>query len=170
MTATEDARAALERGLTATGVTWTTTAAGSYGVVLNGEQKLATTVQLTVTPHAVGLEAFVCRQPDENHEAVYRWLLRRNARLWGLSFAVDSVGDIYLVGRMPLRAIDDKTVDDWLGSALETVDTSFNTILEMGFAESIRNEWRWRLSRGEPTRNLEAFESLRPGEEPPSPA
>ena len=31
-----------------------------------------------------------------------------------------------------------------------------------GFATAIRKEWEWRLSRGESTRNLEAFEALRP--------
>jgi hypothetical protein len=36
-------------------------------------------------------------------------------------------------------------------------DGSFNTILELGFATSIRREWEWRKSRGESTRNLEAF-------------
>ena len=40
---------------------------------------------------------------------------------------------------------------------LEYADGSFNTILELGFASSIRKEWEWRVSRGEPTRNLEAF-------------
>jgi len=37
------------------------------------------------------------------------------------------------------------------------IDESFNSILEMGFASSIRKEWEWRRARGESTRNLEAF-------------
>ena len=40
---------------------------------------------------------------------------------------------------------------------LTTSDESFNTLLELGFASSIRKEWEWRLLRGESTRNLEAF-------------
>ncbi|HET8603088.1 MAG TPA: YbjN domain-containing protein, partial [Marmoricola sp.] len=36
-------------------------------------------------------------------------------------------------------------------------DESFNTILELGFATSIRREYEWRLARGESLRNLEAF-------------
>ena len=31
-----------------------------------------------------------------------------------------------------------------------------------GFGSSIRKEWEWRLSRGEPTHNLEAFRHLAP--------
>jgi hypothetical protein len=40
---------------------------------------------------------------------------------------------------------------------LTYADESFNTILELGFATSIRKEWEWRTSRGESTRNLDAF-------------
>jgi len=29
-----------------------------------------------------------------------------------------------------------------------------------GFLESMRREWRWRVERGESTRNLEAFRHL----------
>ena len=48
------------------------------------------------------VEAFVCRKPDENHEGVYRFLLKRNRRLYGVAYTLDNVGDIYLVGRMAL--------------------------------------------------------------------
>jgi hypothetical protein len=44
-----------------------------------------------------------------------------------------------------------------LGSVLSYADESFNAILELGFASSIRKEWEWRRLRGESTRNLEAF-------------
>ena len=49
-----------------------------------------------------------------------------------------------------------------LGAVLEAADSSFNTILEMGFASAIRKEWAWRTKRGEPTWNLEAFRALAP--------
>ncbi len=47
-------------------------------------------------PARARVHAFVCRQPDENHEGVYRWLLERNLRMFGVAFAVDAAGDIYL--------------------------------------------------------------------------
>ena len=49
-------------------------------------------------------------------------------------------------------------------SSRTTADDSFNVILELGFAESIRREWVWRRSRGESTANLEAFRHLDPGD------
>lgn len=131
-------------------------------VDLPGVRKLKTTVRFEVGRHAVGIHAFVARNPDENHEAVYRWLLERNLKLYVVAFAIDSAGDIHLDGRLPLHAITAAEVDRVLGAALSASDESFNTILELGFASSIRKEWQWREERGESTRNLDAFRHLRP--------
>ena len=90
-------------------------------------------------------------------EGVYRWLLQRNLKMYGVSFALDAVGDIYLDGRLPLAAVTPDELDRLLGSVLSYADESFNAILELGFASSIRKEWEWRRLRGESTRNLEAF-------------
>lgn len=135
---------------------------GVFDVVLPGERKLQTPVRLEIGPHALSVHAFVCRKPDENFEGVYRWLLERNMKMFAVAFALDSMGDIYLDARLPLSVIDADELDRLLGSVLTYADESFNTILELGFATSIRKEWEWRLSRGESTRNLEAFEALRP--------
>ena len=102
------------------------------------------------------------RNPDENHEGVYRWLLEHNLKMFGVGFAVDAAGDIYLDGRLPLHAVTADELDRLLGAVLSYSDESFNTILELGFASSIRKEWEWRESRGESTRNLEAFKHLKP--------
>ena len=64
------------------------------------------------------MHAFVCRNPDENHERVYRWLLERNLRMYGVAFAVDRLGDIYLDGRLPLAAVTPDELDRLLGSVL----------------------------------------------------
>jgi hypothetical protein len=130
---------------------------GVFVFDLPGERKLATPCRLVVGDHALGAHAFVCRNPDENHEGVYRWLLGRNLRLYGVAFAIDHAGDIYLDGRIALEAVTPEAVDRLLGSVLTYADESFNTILELGFATSIRREWEWRVSRGESTRNLDAF-------------
>ncbi len=130
---------------------------GEFSADLPGERKLKTTVTLSVGVQAVQVHAFVARRPDENHEAVYRWLLEKNLKMYGVAFAVDHLGDIHLDGRVPLHAITPTEVDRLLGAVLEYADSSFNTILELGFASSIRKEYEWRISRGESTRNLDAF-------------
>ena len=141
--------------------------AGTLVVQLPGEKKLKTTVSLVVGAHSLSVNAFVARHPDENHEAVYRWLLERNARLYAVAFAVDHLGDVYLSGRLPLHAVTADEVDRLLGAVLEASDSSFNTILELGFSSSIRKEWAWRISRGEPTWNLQAFRHLAPDDATP---
>lgn len=133
---------------------------GEYVVQLPGEAKQNTTVSLIVGDRALSASAFVVRKPDENHEQFYRWLLTRNARLRGIAFALDRLGDVFLVGRLPLEGVTEGTVDQLLGGLLAVSDSSFNDLLALGFRSSIEREWRWRLDRGEPTHNLEPFRHL----------
>ena len=130
---------------------------GSFFVKLPGTHKLATNCWLVAGQHALLVEAFVCRKPDENHEEFQRFLLRKNARMYAVAFSMDAAGDVYLVGRLPLHAVTAEEVDRLLGSVLEYADSSFDTLLEIGFAGSIRREWAWRQKNGESTRNLQAF-------------
>lgn len=134
-----------------------------FEVELPGVKKLKTTCRLEVGRHALSINAFVARNPDENHQAVYRWLLEKNLKMYAVAFAVDHAGDIYLDGRLPLEAVTVEELDRLLGSVLQYADESFNVILDLGFASSIRKEWQWREERGESTANLEAFKHLRPG-------
>jgi len=144
---------------------------GVFSFSLPGEKKLQTAVRLDIGPHALGVHAFVCRKPDENHERVYRWLLERNLRMYAVAFGVDPLGDIYLDARLPLASVSDEELDRLLGSVLSYADESFNAILELGFAGAIRKEWEWRRLRGEPTHNLEAFRGwLEAGDDPPASA
>ncbi|WP_375487997.1 YbjN domain-containing protein [uncultured Mycobacterium sp.] len=129
-------------------------------VELPGERKLKTNTMLSIGEHSVRIEAFVCRKPDENHAGVYRFLLQRNRRLYGVAYTLDNVGDIYLVGRMSLASVDGDEIDRVLGQVLEAVDSDFNTLLELGFRSSIQREWEWRVSRGESLKNLQAFAHL----------
>ncbi len=131
-----------------------------FVVVLPGQAKLRTTVSLTIGPQAMVVNAFVARRPDENAEAVYRWLLQQNTRLFGVAFALDSLGDIYLVGRLPVSGLGTDDLDRLLGSVLHAADESFNAILRLGFASAIRKERSWRESRGESLEHLEAFADL----------
>ena len=139
---------------------WESPESGTFVVQLPGTRKLSTTVSLLVGRHSLSLNAFVVRHPDENETAVHRWLLERNLKLYGVSYAVDQLGDVYVTGRLPLSAVTDAEIDRLLGQVLEAADGSFNTLLELGFASAIRKEYAWRVSRGESTRNLDAFTNL----------
>jgi len=136
---------------------WEEIGKGMFSVTLPGERKLQTPCRLDVGEHSFAVHAFVARHVDENHERVYRWLLERNLKLFGVAFAIDHLGDIYLDGRLPLSSVTPDEVDRLLGAVLTYADDSFNTILELGFGSSIRKEWEWRVARGESLKNLEAF-------------
>jgi hypothetical protein len=132
-------------------------AEGAYFVKLPGQHKLATMAWLIIRDYSLHLEAFFCRKPDENHAEFYRFLLQKNGRMFGMAFALDPLGDIFLDARLPLTVVTPEELDRLLGSVLTYADESFNQILELGFATSIRKEWKWRVENGEPTANLEAF-------------
>lgn len=132
----------------------------TFLVTLPGEKKLQTHCALVVGDHSLSINAFVIRKPDENESEVHRWCMARNATMYGLAFAINSLGDIYLVGRLPLDAVNQLELDRILGSVLQYSDSSFNPLLELGFANAIRREWAWRVSRGESLANLEAFAHL----------
>jgi hypothetical protein len=130
---------------------------GSFVVRLPGTRKLATVTWLVIGDHSLHVEAFFCRRPDENHEAFYRWLLERNARMYAVSFSVDHLGDVFLTGRLPLASVEPDELDLVLGSVLTYADEWFDVALEIGFRSSIEREWDWRVSRGESLANLAAF-------------
>ncbi|MCF3176751.1 YbjN domain-containing protein [Streptomyces sioyaensis] len=159
----DDARQVIEAALDDAGLEWESPTDGTFVVKLPGTRKLSTTCSLIVGKHSLSINAFVVRHPDENDAAVHRWLLERNTRLYGVGYAIDKLGDIYLVGKLPLAAVTPDELDRILGTVLENADGSFNTLLEMGFATAIRKEYEWRVSRGESTRNLDAFAHLTQG-------
>jgi hypothetical protein len=161
----------IESFLRGAGIEWATGArAGEFVATLPGEKKLRTVTSLVATESALSVSAFVIRNPDENHEDFYRFLLRRNLRLPGLAYAVDSVGDVYVTGRVPAAAVDAAYLDQLFGIVLEAADAVFNELLALGFLTSMQREWDWRVSRGESLRNLEAFRGLlaREGDGEPS--
>jgi hypothetical protein len=163
--ATGDRAPAAEARLTAyldgVGLSWELGGrTGEYVVTLPGEQKLKTVVSLLVRDRTTSLSAFVIRNPDENHEAFYRALLRKNLRLQGVAYAIDTDGDVYLRGELPTTALDEEHLDQLLGVVLTACDDAFNELLALGFLGSMKKEWDWRVSRGESLRNLEAFRSL----------
>jgi hypothetical protein len=134
--------------------------AGEYVVTLPGEKKLKTVASLVAGESSLSVSAFVIRNPDENHETFYRYLLRKNLRLPGLAYAIDGSGDVYVAGRLPAPGVDAAYLDQLLGALLDAADSHFNELLAIGFLTSMQKEWDWRVSRGESLRNLEAFRHL----------
>jgi hypothetical protein len=147
--------------LDSVGLNYESSGPTSLVVTLVGEHKLRTSVLFVVGAHALTVNAFVARRPEQNEAVVHQWLLERNRRMYAVAFSIDHLGDIYLTGRMPVAVVNDKQeLDRLLGCILDYADGSFNTLLELGFPDAIRREWQWRVSRGESTANLAAFAHL----------
>ena len=162
------AAAAIESALAELGLPAERPEESSFLVRLAGQRKLTTLTWLIVGTHSVLVEAFFCRQPDEDHAKFYRFLLERNGRMYGVHFAVDEVGDVHLVGRLPLASVTTDEVDRVLGCVLTYSDETFNQALKIGFASSIRREWAWRVKRGESLANLQAFARFAEGGDAPA--
>jgi hypothetical protein len=158
--ASASAPAALAAAVEELGVEYESPAPGSYLVKLRGEHKLQVMTWLVAGTHSLLVEAFFCRQPDESHADFYRFLLERGARMYGVHFALDPIGDVYLVGRLPLEAISTSEVDRLLGCVLSYSDDTFDQALMIGFASAIKKEYAWRVKRGESLANLQAFGRL----------
>jgi hypothetical protein len=156
----EQAAELVRRTLTETEVQFEEPSPGTFVATLPGQKRLKTSCWLIVGAQGLAVEAFVMRRPDENADAVHRWLLAHNSKLFAVSWAIDDAGDVYLAGRLPLAAVTPEVIDRLLGSVLEYADSAFNTLLELGFGSSIRREWAWRESRGESLANLAAFEGF----------
>lgn len=160
MTTRSAASAVIRDVLTGAELEWEESEPHAFVVSMPGVRKLKTTCSLVVGEHSVSVNAFVVRAPDENHEAFYRLLLERNRRAYGVHFALDTLGDVYLAGHVPIGSVTAEEVDRVLGCVLEYADDLFNRLLELGFASAIRREWAWRVDRGESLANLEAFKHL----------
>lgn len=135
-------------------------APGQTMIQLPGSTRIHVPVSVLVGARSLSASAFVCRNPDENHETVYRWLLRRNLKLRLTAFGIDTPGDIYLNGYLPVEAVSADTLDALMGEMLQVADESFNDLIGMGFLSGLRQELAWRTVRGLPTHNLNAFRHL----------
>jgi hypothetical protein len=83
-----DVQALIERVCAERELPCEATGDASYAVTLPGTHKLKTVCNLIVGEHALRIEAFVMRQPDENREELWAWLLRRNARMYGVGLSI----------------------------------------------------------------------------------
>lgn len=103
-------------------------------VRLVGEEKSTSTVWFTLGQRTLHYETYVMPAPEENHDAFYEHLLRRNRKLFGAAFAIGEEDAIFLVGQLPNAAVDEGELDRILGSLYVYVEQFFRPALRIGFA------------------------------------
>ena len=109
------------------------TGAPRWYLRLRGEEKEFVTVWLTLHQRTLRHEAQFMPAPETNVEATWLYLLKRNADLVGVSFALGAEDAIYLVGRVPVARIDDDELDRIIGASLAYTDECFPTAMSLGY-------------------------------------
>lgn len=103
-------------------------------VRLRGEEKLVITVWLTLRERSLHYETYFMPAPEENHEACYEYLLRLNARLVGVRFAIGPEDAVYLMGEVAVTAVDEAELDRIVGSAYAYSEQFFRPAMQIGYA------------------------------------
>lgn len=103
-------------------------------VRVNGEDKDVYSIWLTLEQRTLHYETYFMPAPEENREECLAQLLRRNAKLYGLAFAIGDEDAIYLMGQLGNGAIDAGELDRVLGTMYATVELCFRSAVRIGFA------------------------------------
>lgn len=109
-------------------------------VRLRGEQKDTFTVWFTLRQRTLHYETYVMPAPEENHQAFYEHLLRRNRKLFGAAFAIGEEDAVFLAGQFPALGVDDAELDRILGSLYAWVEQFFRPALRIGFASRMASD------------------------------
>jgi len=94
-----DPRVTIEEFLASHDLEYDRKDSNTFLLTLPGEKKLQTHCALVVGDHSLSINAFVIRKPDDNADQVHAWCMSKNASMYGIAFATNEVGDIFLVGR-----------------------------------------------------------------------
>jgi hypothetical protein len=105
---------------------------------LRGEEKDFVTVWLTVRQRTLHHEAQLMPAPEVNVAETFEYLLRRNADLHQMCFALGPEDAVYLVGEVPVSTVTEDELDRIIGSSLAYIDASFPTAMTIGFAGRYR--------------------------------
>jgi hypothetical protein len=105
---------------------------------LRGEEKDVIALWLTLRQRTVFLETQLMPAPEENLEALYKYLLVKNADLRDLHLAVGPEEGIYLVGQLPVGEVTLERLDELVGATLQYVDEIYPTAMAMGLASIYR--------------------------------
>ena len=115
-----------------------------WGAQLRGERKLTIPILITLSADRIAFESFFMRKPRENLDRFYDLLLRRNMRAYGVHFALDATGDVFLVGARPLEGLDENELDRIVGSILIEADGLFDAAIKIGFESYLEADMAWR--------------------------
>ena len=115
--------------------------AGAYVVQLQGTRRPSTRLWLIAGEQAVTVEAFVMHvyaNASPDLPRLHRHLLRRNLQLRDVHYAVDDVGDVFLVGS--LAAPDLVLVDRVLGEVLQLLEQDWDALQWLAYGDRLETD------------------------------
>jgi hypothetical protein len=101
---------------------------------MRGDDKAVITLWLTLRERSLHYETYFIPAPEDNIEACWEYLLRVNARLYGMRFAIGDEDAVYLMGQVAVRAVDTEELDHILGASYAYTEQYFRAALGIGFA------------------------------------
>ena len=103
-------------------------------VRMRGEQRDYVAVWFVLGQRTLQYETYVTPAPEENHAAFYEHLLRRNAKLNGVGFAIGAEDAVYLRGQIGVAHVTEAELDRILGSLFEYTERFFRPAMRIGYA------------------------------------
>lgn len=115
-------------------VVWTGYHEGRRGVRMRQQVRDMTTVWFSIGQRTVSIEAYVLPKPPNRAEEVYRQVLSRNSGTRRMAFALDRLGDLVIVGRIPLEHLTEHELELCLGEVYGMVEVAFPALVKAAFA------------------------------------
>ncbi len=106
---------------------------------LTGEEKQFISVWFALRQRSLSVEAYFMPGPEENVEQLWTYLLRLNARIGGLRFAVGLEEAVYLMGATSVHHVNEAELDRLLGSAYAYSEAYFRPAMRIGYATRFGN-------------------------------
>jgi hypothetical protein len=107
-------------------------------VRVRGEEKSVFSIWFLLRQRNLHVETYLMPAPEENAGALYEHLLRLNASLPDLTFAIGDEDAIYVMGEVPAVWVDEEVVDRLLGSVYSVVERCFRPAMRIGFASRFK--------------------------------
>ncbi len=105
-------------------------------VRLRGEEKDVYSVWYTLGQRTLHYETYFMPAPVENREGCYRYLLARNAELYGMAFCIGAEEAVFLSGQLGNGAVDREELDRVLGTFYATVERCFRPAMRLGYSSA----------------------------------
>jgi hypothetical protein len=102
-----------------------------------GEEKAVITLWLTLRQRTLHYETYFMPAPVEDQARCYEYLLKANLNLFGMRFAIGAEDAVYLVGQMPLSAVDAPELDRITGSTYAFSERFFRPAMRIGFGSKL---------------------------------